>query len=152
LLGVELGSRPRASGALSRHRRGSLLAEVAMSCVVLMIGMALTVKLLGYVAVERREAVRRQHAIVEVDNLMEQLTGYPYGEVTPELARAVTLSESARQSLPDPELKLDISESPLEVGRSAKRIAISLRWRDRAGEWQRPVRLTSWIERGRANR
>ena len=47
----------------SRTRRGSLLVEVAMATVLLMIGMTLTVKVLGWVALERRAAERRQRAV-----------------------------------------------------------------------------------------
>ena len=36
------------------RRRGSLLVEVAMAAVLLMIAMTLTVKVLGFVALERR--------------------------------------------------------------------------------------------------
>ena len=48
--------------ACRRARRRSLLAEVAMSGVMLMIAMALTVKVLGWVGVERRSWDRRQWA------------------------------------------------------------------------------------------
>ena len=37
-----------------RGRRGSLLAEVAMSCAMLMIAMALTIKVLGWVALNAK--------------------------------------------------------------------------------------------------
>ena len=80
---------------------------------------------------------------------MERITAYPFDEVTPELARRITLSPSARQSLPDSELAVDVTASEPAAGRSAKRIAIRLRWRGRDGEWVAPVRLTSWIERRR---
>ncbi len=85
--------------------------------------------------------------MLEVANVMERITAYPFDEVTPELARRMTLSRAARQSLPDSELAVDVAESEPGPGRSAKRIAIRLRWRGRDGEWEAPVRLTSWIER-----
>ena len=70
------------------RRRGSLLVEVAMATVLLMIAMTLTVKVLGFVALERRACERRQRAMLEVANLMERITAYPFDEVTPELAKA----------------------------------------------------------------
>jgi Tfp pilus assembly protein PilV len=130
-------------------RRGSLLAEVAMATVMLLIGMTLTVKVMGYVGLQRRSAEHRQRAIQEVANVMERLTAYPYEEVTAERARALSISQTAVQSLPDAELAVDVNESQPGAGRSAKRIAIRLRWRNRAGEWEAPVRLTTWIERRR---
>jgi Tfp pilus assembly protein PilV len=128
-------------------RRGSLLAEVTMAAVLLMIAMTLTVKVMGYAGIERRATERRQRALLEVANLMERITAYRFDEVTSGLAGRMTLSDEARRSLPDPELVVDVAEKPPGVGREAKRIGISLRWRGRSGEKERPVRLTSWIER-----
>jgi Tfp pilus assembly protein PilV len=132
-----------------RKRRGSLLAEVAMATVILMIAMSLTVKVLGWVALERRAAERRQRALMEVANVMERIAAYPFDEVTPELTRRITLSTTAGQSLPESDLSVDVTNSDPGAGRSAKRIAVRLRWKGRSGEWEAPVRLTSWLERRR---
>jgi Tfp pilus assembly protein PilV len=131
------------------RRSGSLLVEVAMAAVLLMIAMTLTVKVIGLVALERRASERRQRALLEVANVMERITAYPFDQVTPELAGRLTLSPAARQSLPDSELAVNVAASEPGPSRSAKRIAISLRWRGHDGEWVAPVRLTSWIERRR---
>jgi hypothetical protein len=131
------------------RRRGSLLVEVAMAAVLLMIAMTLTVKVIGLVALERRASERRQRALVEVANVMERITAHPFDDVTPELAGRLALSPPAKQSLPDSELAVNVAASEPGPGRSAKRIAIMLRWRGPDGEWMAPVRLTSWIERRR---
>jgi hypothetical protein len=131
------------------RRRGSLLVEVAMATVLLMIVMTLTLKVMGFVALERRATDRRQRATLEVANLMERITAYDFDEVTPELAKGMKLSPTLAQSLPDSELAVDVAPGQPGPGRSAKRIAIKLRWRGRDGEWVAPVRLTSWIERVR---
>ncbi|HEX3449262.1 MAG TPA: hypothetical protein VHS97_13465 [Isosphaeraceae bacterium] len=128
-------------------RHGSLLAEVTMAAVLLMIAMTLTVKVMGYAGVERRATERRQRALVEVANLMERITAYEFDLVTAGLASRMTLSDETRRALPDPELVVDVAEKVPGAGRRAKRIGIKLRWRGRSGEWERPVRLTSWIER-----
>jgi hypothetical protein len=132
------------------RRRGSLLVELAMAAVLLMIAMALTVKVLGLVAHERRASERRQRALVEVANLMEQITAYPFEEVTPELGRRLSLRATARQSLPDAELAVEVADKEPGAGRSARRIAIRLSWRAPGGEPVAPVRLSSWIERRRS--
>ncbi len=121
-----------------------------MAAVMLMVGMTLTVKVLSYAGLQRRAAEQRQRAIVEASNAMERLTALPFDDVTAERARALTLSPSTLQRLPDAELAAAVEESQPGPGRSAKRIAIRLRWRDRAGEWEAPVRLTTWIERRRS--
>ncbi len=82
-------------------RRGSLLAEVAMSGAMLMIAMALTVKVLGWVGVERKVWDRRQWAAQEAANLMEQITSRAFGDVTAETAKKLSLSPEARRLLPD---------------------------------------------------
>jgi hypothetical protein len=121
------------------------LVEVALTVFLLAAAMTTTVKVLGWVAVERREAERRQYAVQEVSNLMERLTALPWGRVTPDAARALTLSEEVRGKLPGPELDIDVDES--NAGRGEKRLAIRLRWQNRAGAWETPVRLTAWIAR-----
>ena len=120
-----------------------------MAAALLMVAMTLTVKVLGFVASERRASDRRQRALVEVANLMERISAYPFDEVTPGLATRLTLSPTGRQALPDSELAIEVAGSEPGAGRLARRIAIRLRWRGPDGEWAAPVRLTSWIERRR---
>jgi hypothetical protein len=131
-----------------RERRGSLLAEVGIATVVLLMVMGLMVKMLSTIARERRAAEQRQRGVFEVANLMERITARPFDEVTPLTTRKTSLSDAARASLRDSELAIDVSagENGAVAGRSAKRVMIRLRWRGPSGEWQPPVRLTSWIE------
>ena len=78
---------------------------------------------------------------------MERITAYPFEEVTPTLASRIKLSESAQPvRCPTPSSPSMLPATSRRRGRSAKRIAVRLRWRGRAGEWVRPVRLTSWID------
>jgi hypothetical protein len=135
-----------------RRRRGSLLAEATMSSVILVVVMAVTVKVLGWAAHERRGLERRERAVLEVASLIERITARPYDFVTPELAGEFTAAARNTRTLPDSDLKIDIAETHPGAGRSAKRIAIELRWREPSGEWAAPVRLTSWIERRRPSR
>ena len=134
-----------------QSRRGALLADVGIAAIVLLVAMSLMLKVLVIVAHERRLADHRQRAALEVANLMERITAYPFDRVTPELARGMTVSETARQSLRDCELAIEVKrgEGPVAHDRDASRISITLRWREPSGEWQRPVRLTSWMERRR---
>jgi hypothetical protein len=127
------------------------LADVALAAIVLLIAMSLMLKVLALVAQERRAADHRQRAALEVANLMERITAYPFDRVTPALARAMSVSETARQSLRDCDLAIDVqpADTLATTNRRATRISIALRWREPSGEWQRPVRLTSWIEHRR---
>jgi len=132
-----------------RPRRGVLLPELAMATVMLMIGMTLTVKVLGYAGQQRRAAEQRERAVQEAANAMERLTARPFDEVNPDRAAALAISPASLPSLPGAELSVTVDESRPGPGRSAKRIAVRLRWRNRAGDWDAPVRLTTWIERWR---
>jgi hypothetical protein len=138
-------------GKPCRNRRGSLLAEVGIATIVLVIVMGLTVKVLGTIARERRAAADRQQGALEAGNLMERITAYPFEQVTPELARSMSVSDSTRRSLRECELAISVSGGDRSVTgvRSAKRVMIRLRWKGAGGQWQTPVRLASWIEPGR---
>jgi hypothetical protein len=139
-------SATRPNGA---SRRGSLLPELAMATVMLTIAMSLTVKVLSYAGQARRAADQRQRAIVKAANAMERITAEPFEEVTPERARRLANSAASADSLPGAELAVEVGEESPGPGRSAKRIAVRLRWKGRSGEWEAPVRLVTWIERRR---
>ncbi len=130
-----------------RSRRGSLLAETAMSAVMLIIAMGLITKVVGSVAVQRRVWDRRQTAVFEGANLMERLTARPFDALSTENVKNLTLSQQAAQSLPDGQLQVNIVENDPVGGDDSKRIAVNIRWRNRAGEWDAPVKLTSWVYR-----
>ena len=80
---------------------------------------------------------------------MERITSEPFDEVTAERARRLSISPESAASLPGAELSVEVNEESPAAARSAKRIAIRLRWKGRSGEWEAPVRLTTWIERRR---
>ncbi len=132
-------------------RRGSLLPELAMAAVMLTIAMALTVNVLNYAGQQRRSADRRQRAIVEVANAMERITAEPFDDVTAERMRRLSISPASAGALPGAELAAEVAEESPGPGRSAKRIAVRLRWKGRSGEWEAPVRLVTWIERRRSS-
>jgi hypothetical protein len=127
----------------SVRRRAYTTCEVALAILLLAVAMTTTVQVLGWVAAERRAVERRQWAIQEVGNLMERLTAEPWDKVDAESARKLSLSEEIRRKLPDPELTIDVDDRGAVQGE--KRLAIRLRWRNRSGGWESPVRLCAWI-------
>jgi hypothetical protein len=141
---------PAASRILGRRkRRGSLLAEGAISGVLLIVAMSLTLRVLGWVGAERRSWDRRQWAMQEISNVMEELSSRPFESVTAESLTHLALSPQARTWLPGAELEAKVEENHSTGGPGSKRLAIGLRWRNQAGEWDSPVRLVSWIYRAR---
>jgi Tfp pilus assembly protein PilV len=131
----------------SRARRAFTLVEVTITVFLLAVAMTTIVQVLGWVASERRAVERRQWAIEEAGNLMERVTALPFNEITSESMRAFSLSASIREKLPGPELTLNVGETNA-AGR-AKQVAIAIRWRNRGGTWEAPVRLTTWSHPGR---
>ncbi len=125
--------------------RGSLLVELVIAAGLLAVILSLTVKVLGQVGQQRRAAERRQRALVEASNAMERITARPYDEITSQNAGAVKLSPDATATLPGAELNVDVRDESVS-GVSSRRVAVRLRWRGSAGEWEAPVRLVTWIE------
>jgi Tfp pilus assembly protein PilV len=135
----------------SKRRRGSMLIEVTMASVILIMIMSVALKVVGFAAHERLAAERRERALFEAANVMEKMAALPFDEITPERAGRMTLADDSRQRLPGCELTVLVStvSSQAQAG-AAKRIAVKVRWRDQSGQWEAPVRLTSWTHAGRA--
>jgi hypothetical protein len=132
------------------RRRAFTTCEVALALFLLAVAMTVTVQVLGLVAAERRAAERRQWAIQEVANVMEHLTAESWERLSTESARGLAVSGEIRRKLPGAELAIDVQEPG--AGRMEKRLAVRLRWRNRAGGWEAPVRLTAWVARPRSDR
>jgi hypothetical protein len=120
-----------------------------MSVVMLSIAMGLTIKVLGYAGQQRRSADQRQRAMLEVANVMERIAALPFDELTTERARRVAITPAAAGSLGGAELAVEVTDETPGPGRAARRVAVRLRWKGRSGEWEAPVRLTTWVERRR---
>ncbi len=143
---------PRTGSTNARVRRGSLLPEMAIATILLGAAMTMTVQVLGHAGRVRRDADHRQRATLEVGNLMERLAAIPFDELTDARARGLKLSESTARLLPDSELSVSVTEEKPAADRRSKRLAVKLRWRGRSGEWEAPVHLVTWLERGRTSR
>lgn len=142
-------------GSRARRRRGITVIELAAAVLLLGVAMSVTAQLLGAIAYERRAVGRREVAAREVANLMEHLTARPWERLTPDAVKEVRLSEPTANVLPGAELTVTVDEAAAAPEVPGKRVAIRLRWHNRAGEFDAPVRLTTWVYRhdgGRAPR
>ncbi len=72
---------------------------------------------------------------------MERLAARPWNELTPQTA-AAQLSPAVRSRLPGAELKVEVTTSPAEP--LAKRIAVTLCWKDHSGQFTKPVTIVTW--------
>jgi hypothetical protein len=123
------------------------LVELTIAALLLGVAMTATVQILGWVAAERRSLERRQCAVQEAGNLMERLSARPWDRLPAAGVRDVTLSEPARRLLPGAELTVAVDEPDRTGPVESKRIALRIRWRNRAGGWDAPVRLSAWTYR-----
>ncbi len=142
-----IASRSRAR----RDRRGFGMIELAVAGILVAAGMTATVQVVGWVVVERRAVERRQRALVEASNLLERIAARPYDEITPEAAGRCRLAGPTADFLPGATLYLKVDTSTDAPGR--KKIAVEIRWRDRSGRPEAPIRLVAWTYRhGRHSR
>lgn len=123
-------------------RRGMALLESAVAAALLGTLLVVCLQLLAATAEQRRAADQRQLAIIEVENAMEPLAARPWAELTPQAVAAPQLPPSVRTRLPEAELKVEVTAPPAEP--LAKRIAVSLRWQDHAGQFMQPIRIVTW--------
>ena len=127
-------------------RRGSLLLETAMSALMLMLAMTIVVQVVASVANARRAWDRRMIAANEVANQIERLSARSFDDLPAGKVEGLSLSSEAR-TLPDAELKAEVVADDPAAGPASKRISVQLRWRNSAGDWTSPVRLTTWVHR-----
>lgn len=137
----------------SRLRRGSTILEAMIAATIVVAALAATGQLAASSARAARTAEDRLLAAEEASNILERLFVLPWDELTPDIAVEQPLSTAAQERLRDPQLEatvVDASDSPddseaIEI----KRITVSIRWRNAAGEWVQPMRLSAWRSRAR---
>jgi prepilin-type N-terminal cleavage/methylation domain-containing protein len=130
------------------RRRGFTLIELMVTLVIIAIAISLTVEVIGWVAAERRSLDRRHCALQEAVNLMERLTARPFEQLTADSVRDAVLSQDVAGSLPHGELTVSVRDENTPV--NSKQVRVQIRWQSRTGQWQAPVRLTSWVYRKEA--
>jgi hypothetical protein len=135
----------------ARRRPGFGLIEMAVTGALIAVAMTVTVQVVGYVALERRAVERRERAILEANNLLERLVSRPWDELTPGSAKEARVSSTTSSFLRSP--KLDVEVTPSDDAPARKKVSVEIRWLDRSGRPESPVRLVSWVyKRGEAPR
>lgn len=122
------------------RRRGMTLLELVAAAALLATILVVCLQLLAATTLHH-EADQRQLALMEVENTLERLAAKPWNELTAQTA-AGQLSPNLRGRLPGGELKVEVTTSPAEP--LAKRIAVSLRWKDHSGQFTKPVTIVTW--------
>jgi hypothetical protein len=121
-----------------------LLVDLLMAAAVLGIALAVSVHLIGRLAIERRALDRRQFAVVAAGNVLERAAARPYVEVTAAALAEDTVDHTTARMLVRPRLAVHVRESERPAG---KWITVEVRWPGVGGIDERPVRLTTWRAR-----
>ena len=89
----------------------------------------------------------RQHdfdamAVREAGNIMEDLMSRSWDELAPDNPPAVQMSPACADTLPDPELSIEIADDDTLSG--VRRIVVQIRWGSVGKKPSHPVRLVAW--------
>lgn len=124
------------------RRTGFSLIELAVTGALIAVALTVTVQVVGWVALERKAVERRERALLEANNLMERIVARPYDDLTTERLGALQVSEATARFLRKPTLEVQVS--PAEGAPTRKKIRLEIRWPDRSGRLEAPVRLVAW--------
>ena len=124
------------------RRRGFGLIEMAISSLMLAAAMAATLQVIGWVAFEARAVARRERAVREAVNLLERVAARPWDDLTTDALARLKISEATAAALPGSNLAIRVATVEAEPAR--KVITVEIRWNDRTGRPEAPVRLVAW--------
>lgn len=136
---IEPGRRPIAFAV----RRGFTVVELLSALVLIGVVFTVSISLLLAVAHERRFAQQRQFAMQHAANLLERSTARGWAG----LADGPQPIEPAHADLTDllPELDRRIDVTSTSEDFDARRVTVSIRWKNRTGQFVAPIRLTAWV-------
>jgi hypothetical protein len=123
-------------------RRGIMLLELAAAATLLGALLVTSLQLAAALALQRRATEERQIATLEIGNVLERVAARSWAELKRGTAVAEHLSPTALGRLRAAELIVEITASTARP--PAKRIVVSLRWRDVHGEMVAPLRVATW--------
>jgi hypothetical protein len=127
------------------RRPGFGLIEMAITGVLIAAAMTVTVQVVGSIAFERKAVARRERALLEADNVLERVVAQPWDKLTTESMRRYTISPTSAGFLKSP--TLGITVTPFDDAPVRKKVVVEVRWLDRSGRPEAPVRLVAWVYR-----
>ena len=131
----------RSQTCRAARRRGFGLIELAISTLMLAAAMVATLQVIGWVALEGRSVSRRERALREAANLAERIAARPWDDLTPDALAKLRLSDEMA-NLPGSALVVRVVS--VEEAPARKVIHVEIRWNDRTGRPEAPVRLSTW--------
>ena len=126
---------------MMKRRNGSMLLEVSLAVMLLAVALVAVAQLLAVAARQRRETRWRTVATREVANITEQVMALPWNQTSTENFSTVALHDTT-QTLLDATLEVEVTD--VTEPREAKRIRISLAYRNTADLPVEPITLVAW--------
>jgi hypothetical protein len=114
--------------------------------VLLGVAFSLSVSMLASVALERRSAEQQQVALQHAANLLERTAARSWADLPAGRLALADPPANLTSVLPELEQRVEVTETKQD--HEAKRVTVTLSWRNRAGQIVSPVQLTTWIYPG----
>jgi hypothetical protein len=120
------------------RRKGALLLETAAGGALLAIAFVLLLRLVGWVAAERRDADRRQAAVSLASNVLERLATQPPRSWKSRSEPVSSIEPETARLLPGGTVKIAFDGSEQD---GLKRVQVSVSWTGSPS----PQRLSAWL-------
>jgi hypothetical protein len=119
-----------------------MLLEVSLAIMLMAVTLTAVAQLLAVAARQQQETRWRTVATQEVANVTEQVMALPWGETTTERLNGLALDPATAELLPEARLQVEVTD--VKDPREAKRIRISLAYRNTAKLQVEPIVLVTW--------
>ncbi len=128
-----------------RSRRAFTLFEIFVA--VLVFGSVLTtfVPLMRGVHNQQRDTDLQLLALREADNVLEEISLWPWHDLVADKLSQRTLSDTAKSHLRQPELRVTVEEQKQADVKVTKRVAVEVTWLPHVGQPTKSVRLVAWF-------
>jgi hypothetical protein len=118
--------------------------ETTVALSVVAAAVVVGVQAMSGAAQQRRAAAQRAAATLEAANVLEEVMAADWQAVESR-AEAMQVSEATARLLPSAELQVALGQPQSLDGAALEtlRVTVMVRWKDAAGDWTAPVRLSA---------
>jgi type II secretory pathway pseudopilin PulG len=135
--------RPRTVDRSKCIRRGGFtIVELISTLVLLGVVFTVTISLLAAVGHERRSTEQRQYALQHAANLLEHATARGWSKLQEGRQELGSAPADLQALLPELDQQLEVTKAS-DV--TAKRLTVSVGWKNRHGQFVSPIQLTTWV-------
>lgn len=126
-------------------RRAFTLYEIFVA--VLVFGSVLTtfVPLMRGVHSQQHDTDLHLLAVREADNLLEEISQWPWNDLVADKLSQRKLSEAAKAHFRQPELRVTVEEQQGADMKTTKRVVVEITWLPHVGQPKKTVRLVAWF-------